>query len=151
MMRRTISRRMALQPQVLMAALLDIRTWPNWRPGVTEVTGVSDSPIRSATAWTEGHTIAGRPYAFLTRVVEFDPPHTLSISSSGDGLQSTVRWTLRSEDEATIVIQDAGAQSHGFRNALAGAAKRFLDQQDHALESLSRYLLPQHSTSTVQP
>lgn len=151
MMRRTVERHLPVHPSAVAAALLDVPNWARWRPGVTKVSGVSDIPIRIATAWHETHTVGDRDFELLTRVVEFDPPFAISCLSAGDDLHCTVRWSIIMDDELSVVIQETGARSIGIRNALAGSAKRFLDQQGKTLDALYRYLQAAPPSTLVKP
>lgn len=74
-------------PEAVWDAITDVDTYPRWRPGMREVTLLSD--VDGRTRWRE-HDRNGK---ITFEVVEADPPHRLVTRIADTGLPFGGRWT----------------------------------------------------------
>ena len=116
MMRRIARRRISASPEDVMAVLCDTSRWPQWRPGLTGITNLSDPAIVLAAAWHEERTLA--------------------YAATGHGIDVLFRWTTRAEDGRTQLAQETAIRATGLRHFFAGTAKRFLEEQHAAPDAL---------------
>jgi uncharacterized protein YndB with AHSA1/START domain len=92
-------------PEAVWAAITDIDAYPQWRPGMREVTRLSD--VDGRTRWREDD----RNGKITFEVVEADPPHRLVTRIADTGLPFGGGWTYLVEGNGgggTLTVTEDG-------------------------------------------
>ena len=88
------------RPETVWDTLTDLRTWPQWMPGVT--TMHVDDPVRLGTRfqWKAG------PGTIRSEIVESERPHSVAWKGRTLGISAVHVWRMESEGETTRVLTE---------------------------------------------
>jgi uncharacterized protein YndB with AHSA1/START domain len=90
--------------EMVFSAITDPRRASEWNDNVTEVTNVSDYPVRQGSTWRQVTIVAGRPTNLNLRVASFRPPYEGLLEITG-GQKGTIRTQCEKIPGGTRVRQ----------------------------------------------
>lgn len=102
------------------AYLSDFSTTEEWDPGVVEAERLADRAIGQGSEFRLIAAFLGRKTELVYRVVEYDPPHAVTLRGENATVISTDRMTFDVVGAATRVTYDAEL-------VLKGALRRIID------------------------
>jgi carbon monoxide dehydrogenase subunit G len=121
------------------AFLSDFSTTAQWDPGVVTAERLGDQPIGEGSEFRLLARFLGRETPLTYRIIEYDPPHAVTLLGENSSVVSRDRITLESSGEGTQVTYDADLALKGplkFVDPLLALA--FKGVGDRALAGLRR-------------
>lgn len=92
-----------------------------WNSNVTEVSDVSEAPLRVGSSWLQTVNILGRPNRLTTQIVEWQPPNYGVVAMSGMG-SPRVTTTVEAVEGGSNLTQ---VMEISLPTGLGGIAFRF--------------------------
>lgn len=127
------------------AYLSDFSTAQEWDPGVVEAERLTESAIGEGTEFRLLAEFLGRKTALTYRIVEYDPPRSVTFRGENATVISNDRITFKAVGEGTRITYDAELALKGplrLADPLLGLA--FNRVGDRALAGLKHKLAPVH-------
>ena len=125
------------------AYLSDFSTTREWDPGVVEAERLDGQPVGEGTEFRLVARFLGRMNELTYRIVEYDPPHAVTLLGENATVVSRDRITFESSAAGTRVTYDADLALKGvLRMADPLLALAFNRVGDRALGGLRRTLAP---------
>jgi carbon monoxide dehydrogenase subunit G len=121
------------------AFLSDFSTTAEWDPGVVTAERLGDRPIGEGTEFRLVARFLGRQTPLTYRIVEYDPPHAVTLLGENSSVVSRDRITFKASGEGTEVTYDADLALKGplkFADPLLALA--FNGVGDRALAGLRK-------------
>ncbi len=125
------------------AYLSDFSTTEEWDPGVVEAQQLHDGPVGEGTEFRLVARFLGRKTALTYRIVEYDPPHAVTLRGENATVISNDRITFEAAGEGTRITYDAELTLKGpLRLADPLLRLAFNRVGDQALAGLENKLAP---------
>lgn len=120
------------RPEVVWDTLTDLRTWPQWMPGVK--TMQVDEPVRVGTTfnWKAG------PGTIRSEIVESERPHSVAWKGRTLGISAVHVWRMDLEGETTRVFTEeswSGLLARALEGSMTKTVRKALDEGLPALRS----------------
>ena len=96
------------------AYLSDFATTQEWDPGVAEATRIDDGPVREGSEVRLLASFLGRTVPLTYRVVEFDPPRSVTMLGENATVASRDRITVEPTPEGAVITYDADLALKGL-------------------------------------
>lgn len=132
------------------AYLSDFSTTEEWDPGVLEAERVNGTAAGEGTEFRLVAQFLGRRTPLTYRIVEYDPPHSVTFLGENATVISRDRITFEETTEGTRITYDAHLELKGLlaiASPLLGLP--FKRVGDRALAGLTRALAPTTSDAAV--
>ncbi|MGQ0640806.1 MAG: SRPBCC family protein [Gemmatimonadaceae bacterium] len=129
------SRTFAQPAERVFAAIADVRAYPRWRPGVAEVTVLSEQPLR----WRED----GSNGKIEFELVESQPPRRQVAVIASKGLPFGGRWEYEIAPEANgsrLTITEKGEVYNPFFRFMARFVFGYTKTMEDYQAALDKYL-----------
>ncbi len=129
----------SLGQEEVFAYLSDFSTTKEWDPGVVNAERIGGAPPQQGSEFRLQAEFLGRKTEITYRIVEFDPPNTVTLFGENATVVSSDRITCEETADGTRVIYDADLQLRGvFRIADPLLDIVFRRMGDRALTGLKR-------------
>ncbi len=132
--------------------LSDFSTTREWDPGVIEAERLTAGEVGMGSEFSLVARFLGRDAQLTYRVVEYDPPHAVTVLGENATVISRDRITFEPSHGGTRVSYDAELTLRGamrLADPLLGLA--FRPVGDRALEGMKRALAPERGALSGQP
>jgi uncharacterized membrane protein len=120
------------------AALIDIRSWPDWMDSISSLQRLDDGPLRMG---SRARIVQPGMPALIWEVSEIRPPEEFTWHTALPGVRIIGRHVLRRNPDGTVRVELSLEQRGplaGLVNALTGArARRYLDMEAAGLKAAS--------------
>lgn len=112
------------RPETVWDTLTDLRTWPQWMPGVK--TMQVDEPVRVGTTfqWKAG------PSTIRSEILESERPHSVGWKGRTLGITAVHVWRMELEGETTRVFTQeswSGLLARALRASMKKTVRKALD------------------------
>ncbi len=97
----------ARSPEEMFAYLSDFSTTVEWDPGVVEAERLGDAPVREGTEFRLVAVFLGRKTPLAYRIVEYDPPGTVTFRGENSTVVSLDRIKFEPFGGGTRIVYDA--------------------------------------------
>lgn len=129
----TVERMIDAPVQRVWSIFTDLAGRPHWLSTVESVEPLTSGAFGPGTAWRETRLVAeGAPVVEELRVLDADPPHSVTLASPGIGADYRMTYTFTSLGERTLVRvvlrgTPRGAASRVLAVLLGGLATRTVE------------------------
>ncbi len=132
-------------PDEMFAYLSDFSSTQEWDPGVIEAERLGDAPVQEGTEFRLLASFLHRKIPLTYRIVEYDPPSTVTFRGESSTVVSLDRITFEPSDGGTRITYDADLALKGpFKLADPLLALAFKRVGARALTGLHKTLRASH-------
>jgi carbon monoxide dehydrogenase subunit G len=128
-------------PDEVFAYLSDFSTTEEWDPGIVEAERLGDAPAKEGSEFRLVADFLHRKTTLIYRIVEYDPPNTVTFRGENSSVVSLDRIIFEPSDGGTRITYDADLALKGpFRLADPLLALAFKRVGDRALAGMRKTL-----------
>ncbi len=133
------------------AFIADAENDPQWRTAVIETRWLDPGPTKPGRRDERTSKVMGRRYTVIAEVVDWDPPHHVSWSTTAGAADVTTRCRVEPDGDGAIVTIESGGEFSGVWRMFTPLAAVMLRRQSNGdIERLKSNLDAATSAATDQ-